>query len=117
MRRRQLSRFLGAVAAAGPFPVLGQSANAPTVGVLSPFTEEGARTRLEALRKGLIQNGLVEGSTVRLLVRHADNNFERLPDLARDLRVQGSRMIVTSGTTSVNAAQRAAPDLPIVMAG
>ena len=38
-------------------------------------------------------------------------------DLARELAMQGSRVIVTSGTTAVNAAHLAAPDLPIVMAG
>lgn len=117
MKRRQLSHLLGALLGSTSFPAFGQSKDKPTVGVLWPGTEAQCRPFLEALRKGLNEKGLIDGSSMRLVVRYADNRFEQLPDLARDLTTQGSRMIVAGGTTSVSAAQRAAPELPVVMAG
>lgn len=71
----------------------------------------------DALRRGLKDNGLVEGRDVRLINRYADDQPERLVDLARELVKEGCRVIVATGTTSVSAAQRGAPDTPIVMAG
>jgi len=94
-----------------------QPGNPPTVGVLSLASEEGYKNFLAALREGLKQHGLVEGSTLRLVVRYADGKPERLDDLARELVKEGSRIIIANGTTAVSAAQRGAPDLPIVMAG
>jgi putative ABC transport system substrate-binding protein len=73
--------------------------------------------RLTAFREGLKQNGLIEAGNMRLMVRYADNVPERLAGLAGELAALGSRVIVTSGTTSVRAAHAAAPTVPIVMAG
>jgi len=117
MRRRRFSYLLGGLLGSSSLPAYGQSKDKPTVGVLSVHPEEEFRSRLEALRKGLSENGLVDGSSIRLAVRYAGNDVDRLPDLARELKAEGSRMILASGTTAVSAAQRALPDLPIVMAG
>ena len=117
MRRRRFSQLFGALAALGPVPALGQSEDKPTIGVLRVGNETNFRPYFKALRDGLNAYGLVDGRTIQIVVRYADYRRERLPDLAHDLAKQGSRMIVTSGTTVVSAAQRGAPELPIVMAG
>lgn len=117
MRRRRFSHLLGALVGVSPFSAFGQSKDKPTVGVLNLASEASLGTRLQALREGLNKYGLVDGSTIRIVARHAEDRPERLADLVRELVTQGSRVIVTTGTTSVAAAQRSAPELPIVMAG
>ena len=117
MRRRQFSHLFGALVGSTPFSAFGQSKDKPTVGALSLASEAVARPYVESLRDGLGKYGLVDGSTLRLVVRYADARPERLADLVRDLATQGSRVIVTSGTTAVDAARLSAPELPIVMAG
>lgn len=117
MRRRHFHCLFGALLGAAPLPAFGQSKVTPIIGVLLPVGEDGARPILAALHKGLANYGFVDGDTIRVLVRYADNKLERLTDLARDLKAQGSRMIVAAGTTTVEAAHLGAPDLPIVMAG
>jgi putative ABC transport system substrate-binding protein len=117
MKRRQFHHLLGALVGSTSLPALGQSKDKPTVGVLVSVSEELFRPHLAALRKGLADNGLVDGDSIRLAVLYADARLERLTDLARELTAQGSRVIVAGGTTATSAAHRAAPDLPIVMAG
>jgi putative ABC transport system substrate-binding protein len=100
-----------------PAPALAQPADRmPIVGVLQLAPSEDSPL-VAALREGLKQHGFIEGSNVRLVVRHADGRPERLEALAGELAALGCRVIVTNGTTSVQAAQAGAPKLPIVMAG
>lgn len=117
MRRRRFSHLFGALVWSGPFSAFGQSKDKPTVGVLGLASEAASRPYLEGLRDGLSKYGLIDGSTMRLVTRYADGRPERLADLVRELAMQGSRVIVTSGTTAVDAARLSAPELPIVMAG
>lgn len=117
MRRRQFSLLFGALASSSPFSAFGQSKDKPAVGVLGLASEVVSRPYVEGLRDGLAKYGLIDGSTVRLVARYADARPERLADLARELAKQGSRVIVTSGSTAVNAAHLSVRDLPIVMAG
>jgi len=117
LRRRQFSRLVGALVGSNPFLAFGQSNDKPTVGVLGYASEAASRPYVEGLRDGLGKYGLIDGSTMRLAARYADARPELLGDLARELKTQGSRVIVTAGTTAVNAAHLSVPDLPIVMAG
>ena len=64
--------------------------------MLVSVSEELFRPHLAALRKGLADNGLVDGDSIRLAVLYADARLERLTDLARELTAQGSRVIVAS---------------------
>src|SRR5512134_2085570 len=57
----------------------------PRIGFLSPGTPESATTVLAGLRQGLRENGYVEGTNVVIESRFANGQFERLPDLAREL--------------------------------
>lgn len=94
-----------------------QAGAQPIVGLLRLGPQTSEVSWVNNLRQGLKDNGLIEGSNVRLAARYADNQADRLVDLARELVKEGSRVIVASGTTSVAAAQRGAPDTAIVMAG
>jgi ABC-type uncharacterized transport system substrate-binding protein len=94
-----------------------RAADVPVVGLLRLGVGAEETAYVEAVREGLRDNGLVEGVNVRLVVRFAEGEPERLPQLARELAAVGSRLIVTGGTTSVRAVKTALPDMPIVMAG
>jgi putative ABC transport system substrate-binding protein len=92
--------FLGTLA--GVFVGLPLAAHAqgsvtmPRVGLLSaaPFFSITART--EAFRKGLRDLGYVEGQSIALEWRAADDRWDRLPDLATELVRLNVAVIVTA---------------------
>lgn len=123
MRRRDVLTM--ALGSAAGWPLAAQVAwgqrpvDVPAVGVLwlgsAPAAE---RERFDkAVRDGLRDNGLIDGVSVRVLIRRAENDPSQLPDLARELAEAGSRLIVTAGTTAVAAVHGALPAMPIVAAG
>jgi putative ABC transport system substrate-binding protein len=118
LHRRTVTWALGAaLASTGTFAFAQRPDAVPIVGVLLLGNEESFRDSLDAIRDGLRLNGLVDGVTVRLVVRYADGDPDRLAPLARELAGGACRLIVTTGTTSVRAVQATLPDMPIVMAG
>ena len=59
--------------------------------------------------------GYREGDTLRLMVREAANDFDRLPSLARELVAAGVDAIVAFNTPGTQAAVNATREIPIVM--
>ncbi len=118
LRRGQVVKFFATL----PLLVVGgfakaQPALAPVVGVLSYGFQRNEQRLTDALREGLSAPGLVEGVGYRLVLRYAEGDDKRLPQLARELAQAGCRVIVTTGTTAVRAVHTELPDMPIVMAG
>jgi putative ABC transport system substrate-binding protein len=72
-----------------------------------------AKDRILALRKGLQEEGFVEGTNYSLAVRSAEGDFNRLPQVGRELVALNPRVFVTLGF-GLSPAQRAAPDVPLV---
>ena len=88
----------------------------PAIGLLLPGAPLD-RT-LPLFREGLRQNGLEDGRNVRVLIREAKGDDPaQVASLARELADAGSRLVVTGGTTAVEATRRALPDMPIVLMG
>jgi putative ABC transport system substrate-binding protein len=115
VRRRAFISLLSG-AAAWPLAVRAQQAQrVPHIGVLLPGTRSSFAVRVEALRQGLQQLGYVEGRTIALEWRFADENFDRLPDLASDLVALPVDIIVANGTPATRAAKGATSLIPIVM--
>jgi putative ABC transport system substrate-binding protein len=69
---------------------------------------EGLFDRLRGFRQGLRGGGYVEGESVAVEYRWAENRLERLPELAADLVRRDVAMIVASGGLPVASAARAA---------
>jgi len=92
----------------------------PRIGVLSPgiprgFFGPGEPGRgLDRFRQGLRELGYVEGQTIALEVRGAENHPERYPDLVADLVQRPVDIIVAGDTTAAVAAQHATHTMPIV---
>ena len=55
------------------------------IGFLDPRSLEGVANRLRGLRQGLKETGFVEGENVTVEFRWAENQMDRLPELAADL--------------------------------
>ena len=70
----------------------------------------------EAFLQGLRDLGYVEGQTLAIEYRHADNKPERLRDLAVELARLQVDIIVTAGGNAAQAVQHATRTIPIVIA-
>ena len=96
MRRREFIAGLGAVAAS-PGSARAQQATMPVVGFLSSASRDQDAGRLRAFHEGLAETGYVEGRNVAVEDRWADEQNERLPQLAADLVNRRVDVIATSG--------------------
>jgi putative tryptophan/tyrosine transport system substrate-binding protein len=104
--------------AAGCWPIPLQNARAqqqkvPVLGWLS--STPGSDPLLEAFRAGLRELNYVEGRSVRVDARAAQDNTA-LRGLARDFVQQQVDVIVSNGRAATRAAQEATASIPIVMA-
>jgi putative ABC transport system substrate-binding protein len=117
MDRRKFMRIAGGAVIASPLPALAQqAAGLPLVAVLFPSPEERAVRLVAALRDGLKQAGLVEGSHYALTVRFANGDMQQLPKLATELDTLGPRVFVTAANATP-VVHRQSPNTPLVFTG
>jgi len=86
------------------------------IGFLDPSTASGSAVLLDVFRHELSKLGWIEGKNFTIEYRFAEQNPERLPELAADLVRLKVDLIVASGTPSSLAAKSATTTIPIVMA-
>src|SRR5215470_16460934 len=87
----------------------------PTVGLLALNSFSTISARVEAFRQGLHDLGYVEGKTIVIEYRSADEKVDRLPELAAELVKLKVDIIVVGGTPATQAAKNATKTIPIVM--
>ena len=100
MRRREFIGLIGTAALSFPRPGYAQTkADLPLVGLLSllKFDTTVAKVRVAALRKGLQEEGFVEGTNYSLAMRFSEGDSSRMPQLARELGALNPRVIVVVG--------------------
>lgn len=85
------------------------------IGFLGLATASGAASRLEAMRAGLRDLGYAEGKNIVMEVRWANEEYDRLPELAAELVRLNVDVIVTHGAPGVRAAKGATATIPIVI--
>ena len=85
----------------------------PVIGFLDSRPADAMLDRLRAVRQGLKDTGYVEGENVAILHRFADNQVDRLPELAADLVRRQVAVIIAIGV-GVFVAKAATATIPIV---
>ena len=113
MRRRDFITLVGGAAAAWPLAAGAQQRPA-VIGYLNLGSPEANARTLAALRRGLAENGYVEGKNITIEYRWAQNDFGRQPELANDLVRRQVAVIVTNGISSAVAAKAATKTIPIL---
>lgn len=114
LARTSFRALLVAVVVLCSIPTQSAAAN-PRIGFLSPSTADGSSVILASLRQGLRDHGFVDGTNVTIEARFADDRFERLPALARELVDLPVDVLVTFVTQASIAAKQATGRTPIVM--
>jgi putative ABC transport system substrate-binding protein len=114
MRRREFMTLVGG-AAAWPLAARAQQAAMPVVGYLNSRAPGADPVLLNAFRQGLKEMGFIEGQNVAIEYRFAENQNERLPELAADLVRRQVAVIVANGPATMPA-KAASTSIPIVFA-
>jgi putative ABC transport system substrate-binding protein len=113
--RRRFITLLGSAAAAWPLAAGAQQSAMPLIGFLSLTYPEAQVDYLRIFRQALKETGYVEGENVAIVYRWAENQPDRLSELAADLVRRRVAVIVSNeGPTVAFAAKAATTTIPVV---
>jgi len=107
--------MLGSAAVAWPLAARAQKPAMPVIGFLGALSAGEWANQVAALRAGLREFGYIEGKNIAIEFRWAEGNYDRLPDLARELVRLNVDVLIAYGTPATRAAKQATTTVPIVM--
>src|SRR5260221_13517063 len=116
MRRREFIIHGGGAAVAWPLVARAQQPAMPVIGYLSARSPEDTAHLVAVFRRGLAENGYVEGQTVTIEYRWALGQPDRLAVMAAALlRKPGDVLASTGGESAARAANAATPAIPLAL--
>ena len=114
LRRREFIAGLGG-AVTWLLPAWAQQPAMPVIGFLNPRSPDESAHLVAAFRRGLAENGVIEGQNVTVEYRWALGQYDRLSALAAELAHQPVAVLVsTGGEPSALAVKAATATIPIV---
>src|SRR5436305_8821666 len=112
MKRREVVAGLAGTAA-WPFPLHAQSSpRSANIGYLAAGSPENSARVLEAFRRRLRELGRLEGQSITIDYRFAENDYARLPRLATELVDSKVDLLVAAPTPAVAAGEKCDKDNP-----
>jgi putative tryptophan/tyrosine transport system substrate-binding protein len=116
MRRREFNKATVGAVIAWPVAAQAEQSAMPAIGYLGGSSPAYRGHLLTAFWRGLGESGFFEGESVTIDYRWAQDQYDRLPDLAADLIRRHVLVIAATDTPSAIAAKAATTTLPIVFA-
>ena len=113
MRRRDFIKVVAGSVAAWPLAVRAQQPAMPAVGFVRDGSADGNARFVAAFRKGLSENGYIDGQNVTVEYHWLEGQYDRLPALIADLvRRHGRRPRLSSASAETRSGWVLSPVSP-----
>jgi putative ABC transport system substrate-binding protein len=114
MKRRQFIAAIGGVTASAYCPMWARAQQAmPVIGFIRSTSAASAARLVTAFRQGLEQAGFVDGKQVTIEYRWADDQLDRLPELAGDL-IRRQPALIAGNVLAIQPLKALTSAIPIV---